>query len=100
MEQAGPVFVMPRSYYLRLGLSWWWCKLGETCEAVANISDMVETAYHPSPEQLVSDFAALTRPNKAPKNVVVLSDQEWKKKLFRYSINGKSFLADEVIDQE
>jgi len=79
-----PQVILPPVYELPFRLRRW-CKLSEVCTAATKLSQAAETNFNPTPEELVSCFAALVRPNRLRDH---LGEQ---KKIFRYSQDGKGF---------
>jgi hypothetical protein len=90
-----PVVVVPPVYELPMNY-WRWCKLKEVCEVVPQVANLSDIEFAPTPEQLVSNFAALVRPNHSP----VYPPQDFpnspKKKIFRYSLCGNGMCGKEV----
>ncbi|MCX6703070.1 MAG: hypothetical protein NTV02_00030 [Candidatus Zambryskibacteria bacterium] len=89
-----PVVVMPLSYELPLGF-WKWCKISEVCAIVPNLAKLAQMRFefNPTPEELISNFAALVRPNRLPYPAGVMNAR---KKIFRYSLSGNGFSGTEV----
>lgn len=87
----GHIRVMPPVYEIELGM-WRWCKLDEVCEVVRGLREVTDTDFKPTPEDLVSRFASLVRPNRLPEG----SKETEKKKIFRYSKDGVRFWGTEV----
>jgi len=90
--KADTLVIMPQVYELHIGLPWRWCKLREICEIVPTLARVNGINFAPTPEDLVSRFAALAHTNKPVEGV---SLQGKRKKIFRYSF-GKSFSGKEV----
>jgi hypothetical protein len=82
-----PLVIKPRVYELTLNF-WNWCKLTEVCELVPGLAQIAEVDFNPTPEELISRFAALVRPNRIPDHVPQEKREERKKKIFRYSMDG------------
>ena len=84
-----PLVVMPPVYKLSVGF-WRWCKLKEVCVIVPALAHCAGNDFEPTPEGLINRFAALVRPNRIPDGVTPRTD--WvRKKIFRYSPDGKAF---------
>ncbi len=90
-----PVVVMPVVYWLPINM-WRWCKLSDICETATRVAKLAGNIYHPSPEQLVREFAALVRPNRLPEHLQSTGTEKKKKKIFRYSMDGESVWGIEV----
>jgi hypothetical protein len=83
------IVVMPPVYEIKIG--WWrWCKLQEVCAVVPNLALLAGVVFAPTPEELVSLFSGLVRPNRLPK------EDTRKVKVFRYSRDGEGFWGTEV----
>lgn len=92
--------VMPPVYELELGF-WRWCKLKEICAIIPDIARIAEIDFAPTPEELVSRFAALVRFNRGPnfslfENISQEERIKMKKKIFRYSKDGTNLWGTEV----
>jgi hypothetical protein len=92
-----PVIVMPPVYELSLGI-WQWCNLIEVCAVVPDLALLARIGieFKPTPEELVSRFAALVRPNRLPWPASAETEDVLKKKLFRYSLAGNGISGREV----
>lgn len=95
LHPTAPLVVLPPVYELTFGF-WRWCKLTEVCAVIPELSRIAETHFSPTPEELVSKFAALVRLNKIPDHIKEENREKHKKKLFRFSENGTGFLATPV----
>ena len=91
------LMVMPPVYEIEFG-QWRWCKLHEVCSVVAGLRKITETDFDPTPEELVSRFAALAKRNGGLKGPGVSEEDgaRWMKKIFRYSRDGVNFWGTEV----
>ncbi len=89
------IAVLPPVYELQFGF-WRWCKLKEVCAIIPNLARITETDFSATPEELVSRFAALVRPNRIPEHVPQEKRETMQKKIFRYSEDGSSFWGTEV----
>lgn len=90
------IAVMPRVYIFS-GIPKRWCNLKEVCELVPELARISGVEFSPTPEDLVSQFAALIRPNHRRSE----KDTE-QKKIFRYILPtsvGFSFMGKEVPTQ-
>lgn len=85
-----PLIVMPPAYEIPAPFGGYWCKLKDICELVPQIAKLAGNKFNPTPEELVSRFAALTRLNKT-----AWPDQK-KVKVFRYSKDGNDFWGTDV----
>ena len=90
-----PVIIKPPVYELTLNF-WNWCKLSDVCELVPQLAKLADVDFEPSPEELVSRFAALVRLNRIPDRVPQEKREERKKKIFRFSVDGSGFWGQEV----
>ncbi len=93
LRDRTPVIVMAQVYELRSGLRWRWCRLRDVVDVVPGVARIVGVDYHPSPEELVHDFAALVRPNRPPEGVAA---DTFRKKIFRFSADGEGLQGTEV----
>jgi len=94
MNEDKPLVVMPRLYEINfISREEQWCKISELCLVVKNIAKNVGTNINPTPEELVNNFRALIRYNKCQQGL----DKKSRKKFFRYSEDGNSFMATEVV---
>jgi len=91
MSEKRPLIVMPPVYEIPLGV-WRWCRIEEVCWVASGVASLAGISFRPTAEDLVSNFAALIRPN-------VLPDDEGKK-LFRFSPDGFSLGGTEVPTKE
>ena len=66
-----PLIIKPPVYELTLNF-WNWCKLTEICALVPGLARVAEVDFNPTPEELVSRFVALVRPNRIPDHVRVI----------------------------
>ena len=94
-----PTVIMPPVYELSLGV-WRWCKLREVCDVVPDVAELARIYFRPTQEELVSQFAALVRPNRLPWPAGFESVAVLQKKLFRYSLCGNGVASREVPTQE
>ena len=83
-SSQSPVVVMPPVYELSFG-GWRWCKLAEACAVVPRIARIAGADFAPTPDELVSKFALLVRPNGWPS--VIEGERRDKKRIFRYALN-------------
>lgn len=87
-----PLAIKPPVYELTVNL-WHWCKLGEVRALVPELARAAGMDFNPTPEELVSNFAGLTRYNHIPEHVPVKERDARKKKLFRFSVDGVGLSA-------
>lgn len=92
MNTRKPVVVMPPVWALSFNEGHW-CELSEVCALVPEIYIDGNLTFTPTPEQLVSKFAALIRPNGPGLKQVPGRERP---KLFRYSEDGTS-LRDTMV---
>jgi hypothetical protein len=103
-EIKSPLIVMPPVYEMPMQF-WRWCRLTEVCEIAVNVSGIMGPVYRPTPEELVRNFAVLTRRNKGFKNDPLRPDQNTQGankpsiKLFRYTVDGRQLMAKEVVNK-
>jgi hypothetical protein len=91
-----PVAVTPPVYEIPINM-WRWCKLEEVCAIVPGVAKLGENDFAPSPEELVSKFAALIRLNRLPDHMTSEAKERLKKKIFRYATpDGKGLGGTEV----
>ena len=90
-----PLVIKPPVYELSINF-WNWCKLTEVCALVPELARVAEIDFNPTPEELVSRFAALVRPNRIPDHISEEAKERRKKKIFRYSEAGNGFSGTEV----
>jgi hypothetical protein len=90
-----PLIIKPPVYVLP-GLDWNWCLLSELCMTIQGIARASQFEFSPTPEQLVSRFAALVRPNRNPWRESDEMRKESFVKIFRFSIDGQGFQGTDV----
>jgi hypothetical protein len=90
-----PLVVMPPVYEMPMNF-WKWCRLSEVCEVASQLAAISCSDYKPTPENLVSRFAALTKFITFPGDKPYIGKSGRRKKLFRYTLDGKSIKATEV----
>ena len=90
-----PFVVMPKAYEMPMNF-WKWCNLREMCEVAMQLATLSGSGYMPTPENLVSRFAALTKFITLSGDKPYISPSGRRKKLFRYTLDGLTLHATEV----
>jgi hypothetical protein len=100
MYRYNPTIIFPEAYWLPMGgrLDWYWCKIGAICDIASHLALQTGIEFDPTPEELVSRFAALARLNRLPEGVTE-DDIRRRPKIFRYSRDGHSLGGVEVPTQ-
>jgi hypothetical protein len=103
MPVENPLIVMPPVYEMPMQF-WRWCRLTDVCEIAVNVSGIMGPVYRPTPEELVRNFAVLTRRNQGFKsdplgpNPNAQVAAKLNPKLFRYTVDGLHLMVKEVMN--